>query len=146
MLHHGPMQIVDVKNNPHSPHSARGTLTPSFGHLHAVSKQEEGCALAEPTLEKYLGQAENQSIMQSFILGKNKQTNLILFHLHQFCELIQGGQSCGPLLPLISQCLCSSIHRFPGRCWQSTLELHQYHLRKWHDAWFNFLNRTFYFL
>jgi len=62
--------MLKKSNNPHSPDSASGTLTPSFGHHHATSKQEKGSTLAEPTLQKYLDQRENQSIKQSFTLRR----------------------------------------------------------------------------
>lgn len=92
--------MLKKSNNLHSPNFASGTLTPSFGHGCAINKQEQGCTLAEPTLRKYLDQAENQSIKQNFILGRKQK--LTFFGLHHWCEVVQGGMSYSPLLTLDS--------------------------------------------
>lgn len=92
--------MLKKSNNPHSPDCASGALTPSFGHLYAISKQEEGSTLPEPTLRNYLDQAENQSIKQSFTLGRKPN---YFFGLHHCCELVEGGEPCSPLLTLDSQ-------------------------------------------
>lgn len=105
MLKHSPRQIVDVKkkkksNNLHSPDFASGTLTPSFGHGYAINKQEQSCTLAEPTVRKYLNQAENESIKQNFTLGRKPK--LTFFGFHHCCEVVQGGVLCSPVLTLDS--------------------------------------------
>lgn len=102
MLKHNPRQTVDVKksNYLHSPNFASGTLTPSFGHGYAINKQEQCYTLAEPTVRKYLNQADNQSIKGEFYPRKKTKT-YFLWH-HHCCEVVQGGVLCSPLLTLDS--------------------------------------------
>lgn len=92
--------MLKKSNNLHSTNFASGTLTPSFGHGCAINKQEQGCTLAEQTLWKYLDRAENQGIKQNFTLGRKPK--LTFFGLHHWCEGVQGGMSCSPLLTLDS--------------------------------------------
>lgn len=92
--------MLKKSSTPHFPDSASGTLTPSFGHCYAVSKQEEGSTSPVPTLRKYLDQAEKKNIKQSFILGRSQK--FTFFRLH-CCDLVQRGVPCSPPLTLDSQ-------------------------------------------
>lgn len=89
--------------------SARGALTPSFGHCHAISKEEEGSTLALPTLKKYLDQAENQSIKQRFTWRRKTKLNLLWSssllrgryreQCPVTCYLVPSKRICSPKVP-----------------------------------------------